>query len=589
MPEIEVTDPELLKALNAGSGGKEVTDPELLKQLNAAPSPAAALDDPYSARSTIGRVTSDIVTGLPDLAIKIHNAGLNPFTLPQRAGNALADYLTGTTTPAPAPVPEVGPYVRKAIGVPDLPEDAGPLRRYGEAAATMLGSVGTGAPAASRSLIRDVAAPLALSSAGGAVGGAVGGDTGALIGSVAGGLYPSARAQMASRGARPDAAEIAAAAERQGVKPTAGMLGDLNIQARERNLSGRPGAAGVISNARTSALDQMREAVARAIEERQALPAATPETADIHGVASAARAGGTDASSAAQTRLLEKVGPRTPVDVTDLYASLGRILNQTDPGSAAPVATRMGHIRDMAEQYRTLDTLQRGGPVDPNAPLAVPYEQFKDWRTALGRRMQNLDPVPGRFANQIYEDATTAMRDAATARGVHPQEFALAQDITKGQMRAGDIQEQFDRSLGDTMASAAGPRKFARWWSGMTPEEQARIGGAQAPTLADVSRLAGAYNYPTAQTGLTRAFGGQLADVGSRAVGAALGSLLGKTGLPGGYQIGAAAGAAGMTPINWLRAKMLEGGKTRAMAAGPRPMTIDDLIASMQAANIGAR
>ena len=566
----------------AGGGGG--FDPDAYLKQQAAPDKVKALDDPYSARSTIGRIATDIVTGLPDLAIKIQNAGLNPFTMPAR----VADRLLGTERKE-TPIPEIGPYVRSAIGVPDLPADASPLRRYGEGAATMLGSVGTGAPAASRSLLRDVAAPMATATAGGAAGSYLGGDTGALLGSLIGGVAPSFRAQMGASGARPDAAEIAAAAQRQGVTPTAGMVGDVNVQAQERALSGRPGATNVISNARGTALDQMREAVARAIEQRQALPAVTPETADIHGVATGARAGGSDVSSAVQQRLLERVGARTPVDVTDLYSALGRILNQTDPGTAAPIVSRMGHLRDMAEQSRLLDTMQRGGTPDPNAPLTVPYEQFKDWRTALGRRMQNLDPVPGRFSGQIYDEATQAMRNAATEAGVHPQEFSLAQDITRNQMRAGDIQEQFDRTLDNAMADAAGPRGFARWWASMTPQEQAAIGGAQTPALSDVSRLARAYNYPTSQTGLTRAFGGQLADLGSRAVGAAVGSLLSNTGIPGAGQVGAAVGSAGMTPINWLRARALEGSRARAMAAGPQPMTINDLIAAMQAANIGAR
>jgi hypothetical protein len=248
----------------------------------------------------------------------------------------------------------------------------------------------------------------------------------------------------------------------------------------------------------------------------------------------------------------------------------------------------MGHIRDMVEQSRMVQAAQ-GRPVDPNAPLTVPYEQFKDWRTALGRRMQGLDPVPGRFSNQIYDEATGAMRNTATAQGVHPQEFNLAQEITRNQMRAGDIQEQYDRSLGNIEMSAAGPRQFGRWWASLTPEEQASLAGSQNSAIADVVRLSRAYNYPTSQTGLTRAFGGQLADVGSRAIGGALGSLLSNTGIPGAGQVGAAIGTAGMTPINWLRARALEGNRASAMAGGARPVTIDDLIAALQAANIGAR
>jgi hypothetical protein len=541
----------------------------------AASDKIAALDDPYSARSTVGRVATDIITGIPDLAIKIQNAGLNPFTLPAR----VADKLLGTEQPT-TPIPEIGPYVRSAIGVPDLPQDASTVRRLGEAAATMVGSVGTGAPAASREIVRDVVKPMAGATVGGNVGGWVGGDTGSLLGSLIGGVGPSFAAQRGARGARPDATEIAEAAQRQSVTPTAGMVGDLTVQAQENALSGKRGSSGVISQARQTALEQMRAAAERGIEARQALPAATPETADIHNVATTARAQGTDVSSAAQQRLMDRVGPTRSVDVAPVIAEMERVRSTTDPGTYAPIDARVEYLRQML-------------PRDPQGNVTgstVDYQRFKDWRSGLGRRMNNLDPIPGRFSGGIYDAATGAMRDTATAAGVHPQEFALAQDITRNQMRANEIREVYDRTLGNVDQTAAGPRGFARWWNSLMPQEQAALAGPQNSVFADVARLSRAYNYPTGQTGLTRSLGGQLADLGDRAAGAAVGSLLSTTGIPGAGQAGAAAGAMGISPVrNWMRARALEGRRASAMARGPQPMTIDDLIGAMQAARIGAR
>lgn len=560
--------------------------------------------DPYSFVHTAGRVVSDAVLGIPDLFIKLQNAGLNPLEpgpMRELRQRAQAAGQPGLQT-------EFAPRVRSAVGIEELPPDASTARRLGEAGLTALvgtggggvvgalgraGTVGEALTGAGSALTRNVAVPIATATAGGKAGEvvseALGGDrdTGALLGSLAGGVAPSVRGQMAARGARPDAAEIAAAARRQGVTLTPGMVGDPSVQALENSLAGKGGSGGVITRGRNTALDQMRGAVERAIEERQALPAATPETADISNAAQTARAGGSDVSGAVQQRLMERVGPRTPVDTTDLYASLGRILNQTDPGTAAPVVSRMGHLRDMIEQARLRDAAARGGAGDPNAtvPLTVPYEQFKDWRTGLGRRMQNLDPVPGRFSGQIYDEATQAMRNAATEAGVHPQEFNLAQDVTRNQMRAADIQEAYDRTLGNVEQAAPGPRRFVQWWQGMTPQEQTAIAGSQQGALSDVARLSRAYNYPTNQTGLSRSLGGQLSDVTGRAVGAAFGSMSDAVGIPSG--VGAAAGTFGMTPLNWLRARALQA-RVPAMAGGPRPMTIDDLIAAMQAANIGA-
>lgn len=594
-----------LASAPAPSGGFDPDEYLKKKEAEAQPQPALGtgyfgrkvqeqMDDPYSMRSTIGRVATGIVGGIPDLAIKFQNAGLNPFDYVGKG----VDYVLGTDTQPKGRLPEITPLLRKATGTPELPEDASTARGLLEGAAQVAGSGGArgvgqaiqNAPTALAAIrpaaaaaTRNIVAPVIGSTVGGEVGGAIGGEKGALIGGLAGGLAPAARVmrQAATRaGARPDAPDIAAAAERQNVPTTAGMLGDLNVQAQERQLSGRPGAVDVISGARQSTQAGLRDAVQRAIEQRQALPGATPTTTDIHGVATQARAAGTDASNAAQARLMERVGPQAPVDVAPVLAEMERVARSTDPGTAAPIVARVQHLRDM------LPRDQQGNITG----TTVAYERFKDWRSALGKRLSGgIDPIQARHSRPIYDTATTAMRETATRSGVHPDEFNLAQDITRNQMRAGEITDVYDRSLGNTMAEAAGPRKFAAWWQGLSPQEQTAIAGGQRGNLADVARLAEAFNYPTSQTGLTRAFGGQLAELPARAVGAGLGGLLGNVlGIPGGTTIGAAIGSYGTQPINYLRARMLEGqGRRRNMLRDVRPVGIDELRGVLT--NIGAR
>jgi hypothetical protein len=557
-----------------------------------APDPYAA-PDPNGVNATVGRIASTVLTGLPDLAIKIQNAGLNPFDMPGR----IANKALGIEAPD-ASVPEVGPYVRAAAGVPEMPADASTTRKLLEGGAAAIASGGANAagqafkaapttlealrPAAA-ALTRGVIAPTVGSYYGGEVGGAVGGDTGALIGSLAGGLGPAARVtrQASTRaGAKPDAAAIAAIAERENIPTTAGLLGGPAVQAQEKALSGKPGAANVIRAARGDTLAGLRDAVQRAIEERQALPAVTPETADIHGVASKARAGGSDASSAAQARLMERVTPTAQVDVTPVLAELEAIRRETDPGTAAPIVARIEHLKEMFPRDA------QGNVISATAD----YQRFKDWRTGIGRRSQGLDPVPGRFNARIYEAATNAMKDTAVKAGVHPQEFDLAQGITRNQMRAGEITEQYDKTLGNTMADAAGPRGFAKWWYSMTPQEQTAIAGPQKQRFDDFARLSKEFNYPTSQTGLTQAVGSQVGEGAARVVGAGIGTLLGKKlGIPGGEAIGAAVGSYGKTPLNWLQAKMLEGqGRKRAMLQDVRPVSMDELRAALTAASRGA-
>ncbi len=87
MPEL-VTDPELLKQLNAPSG-QEVTDPAILAQLNGKPPPVQA--QPLSA----GDVLSGAITNLPGSAL---SAGENIYTAirhPLDTANALGNVASG--------------------------------------------------------------------------------------------------------------------------------------------------------------------------------------------------------------------------------------------------------------------------------------------------------------------------------------------------------------------------------------------------------------------------------------------------------------------------------------------------------------
>src|SRR4029077_10398669 len=85
-----------------------------------APSPEQP--DPYGANATIGRVATGVVGGVPDLAIKVQNAGLNPFDMP----GAVADKIMarfGYTPPEKTKIPEVTPLLSAATGPPGLPAE----------------------------------------------------------------------------------------------------------------------------------------------------------------------------------------------------------------------------------------------------------------------------------------------------------------------------------------------------------------------------------------------------------------------------------------------------------------------------------
>ena len=239
--------------------------------------PTPGEPDASGINATIGRVATGIIGGVPDMAIKVQNAGLNPFDMVGRG----VDKLMGN---APPPrIPEVTPLLRQATGTPELPEDASTARRALEGAATVAGGGGAqavgraiqAAPTAAAAVMpaaaaatRNIVAPLVGSEVGGKVGEKVGGEKGQVLGSLLGGMVSnvpgpsSAVERYYGRQARPDAPAIAAAAERQGITPTAGMLGNEKIQEVERAISGRgtlPMTNNPVVAARERTLVQMRE------------------------------------------------------------------------------------------------------------------------------------------------------------------------------------------------------------------------------------------------------------------------------------------------------------------------------------------
>jgi len=506
--------------------------------------------NPGGVSATTGRVITGAATGIPDLGIGLYNAGARATGNPD------------------SQVTPLGPQVNAALGGADMPADAGPLRKVLEAGGSAL--VGGGATSIARAamaaptwasaalpsvgaLFSSTVAPT-LGSSGGAKLGQMAAhkmgwdeETGSLIGSLLGGTaYPAGRAtyDQLRHGyyadkALPNAPDIAAAAERQGITPSAGMLGNDIIKSAEKNYSGDPGASNYTSNLRRGIREDIGAVIDRAAEARGSTnPNPTP--GDIgYDVAQIARLGVDDAnaqSSRGQQQLMTRIGPRTDTDVSGILAAMERIRNQTDPGTAAPIDARVNTMRQML-------------PRDPEGNIIstdVPYERVKDWRTNLRERSQGYDAVPGRFASQIYDETTGAMRDAGASQGVPPGYFdtvqgrtarltgeggpvqtlepisdvrdpmAAYQYVRQGEQAPGNLRTleatgnpAVGGALGDYIrmmanntintANSRGPVNFANRWEGMTQGARDVFGGPQQPALNDAATLARAYDYPPNQ------------------------------------------------------------------------------------------
>jgi hypothetical protein len=441
-----------------------------------APSPEQP--DPYGANATIGRVATGVVGGIPDLAIKVQNAGLNPFDM---IGHGV-DKLLGTGNPDPPRIPEITPLLRQATGTPELPQDASTTRRFLEGAATVAASGGAravgsaiqAAPTAAAAIVpaavatgRGIVAPVVGSEVVGNIGEKIGGEKGGVIGSVIGGglgSVPSPRSMVEryyGAHGRPDAPNIAAAARAENIPTTAGMLGNERIQDLEKAISGKGTAflSNPVVDARERTLVALREKADQAAADRGAThPMPTPgtigervlDTADQ--TAQALR----ERSSQGQQAMYDRIG-NAPVNIAPTYAALKQEIASTDPISARPMVQRLQALEQMIPRDRL------GRPVlGPNGEIGIPINAFKDWTGGLGRQTQTLEAVPGRHLDKIYGTARDAMRETAAQHGVSPAEFNAVQDTTRSLIGSGGPVKYFEK--------VAGKEGTAGQVGGMSPE-----------------------------------------------------------------------------------------------------------------------
>jgi hypothetical protein len=595
-----------------------------------------ALKDPESWSNTIGRIGSNALTMVPDTLLSIANM--------KSPAERIAEAVTGQSIPK-YQYPMLGPKLRAANNIAELPEDASTFRKIGESAAAGLpfGAAGAvraglaeGVGAGVGNLVRSTVTPAVKGYVGSEVGGAIGGEEGATIGGLIGGVAPSIgnirQMGYARRGA-PNAAETMAQADRLGIRPTAGMLGDDVIQARERLYANQGGPNSFTQNLRNDTQRNVLNSATDTAGQRGATGATAPATGEmISQIASDVTGREQAGSSARQQVLMDRIGPRTDTDVAPVLAQMDDIRNRTDPGTFRPIDRRIEDLRAM------LPRDELGNVTSTRAP----YEQVKDWRTNLRTHSQNADPVPGRYVGEINDATTAAMQDAATSSGVPVQDFRNVQARTRAVEGPGGVVETLEpmagregstaynyllpggesnparlrsfqalagsdprtpqvfgnymqHTVGETLGNQMAPssRQFANRVQSMDPEAARIIMGPQEQAFRDAAGLARAFDYRTNANGLGRTTGGLTGGLGKAymlgEVGSAIGSVFGNSGERAGRAIAMAA----PTAIRAIRERLMQGEVARRGFTGQplsgQPTSINDLLARISAAQASSQ
>jgi hypothetical protein len=603
--------------------------------------------DPYNADNTIGRVVAGAIGGIPDLAIGGYNAGARFIGSPK----SQAEYVT--------------PKMLANSGTAALPADAGLARQLLEAGGSAFLGGGAGAATGPLQAARvtaattgkaipiisttaRMAAPTVVPTVAGHYGGEGGAqigkllgdeETGRYIGSLLGGSVlaakPAAQSiihQLYAGEGRADAPQIAAAAARQGVTPTAGMLGNESILRLEQKRSGQAGAADVIQEARSNARNQIGAAADRSAVERGST-AAQPTEGTIGAKLSQAAGESAEslraASDARQSALTDRIGADTPVAVDPVRERGYSIM--TDPNARLMPTQRLAIDQRLTDELPPLITRNAGGdpiqqPIGTGGRMSdtAPYGDFAGFRTELGKSIERGGARQPATA-ELYPPATDVMREAAVRQGVDPRNFNNVNDMTRAIERTtpatpggpiGDyptlqryINEDPARAysylnsgyqnpnvpgileatghplvreiLGDQMRLVANqtinnpqggarrPAQYAEHYTGMEPESRAISLGDQLANVSDQVGLARALDIPPQQNGLTRSVGGQNESVGRMLVGQ---ETLGRAGgaIAGwpGELAGRIAGVLGMPAVRHLLGGILEGPTVRNALAG---------------------
>lgn len=506
------------------------------------------------------------------------------------------------------PIPEPGAVIRSRLGVPE--QAATPAQQNAELATEAISggapgivrSIARAAPgvvpkvvAGIRSLLTNVAAPVAGAQVGGEIGGQMFGETGRLAGSLIGGAGGQYAAGIPGRATRSlvdaydprqfrgdQATEVAQAGQKASVPLTFGSLANQEGVQLEKQLMPRSPGIEAQSN---RMLVGMQDRGRQLVEQRQQLPARTPGNAEVVDLAEQARVGGGDASGRAQQYLQDKAGQNAVITKPTEDALLA-LRNRMDPNDwNAQVKPR-------------LDALQQMNPIDPATGARIPYaryEQFKNWRSNLGKDLLDMKGLDSKYVGEVYDPATQGMKSTFVRAGGNPEAFDTAQEITRSQEAAGRLSELLRTTLHTEKSGNA--RQFANKIDNLVandPGELAKLEGNNPNSLKELGLLARRYDYSSVKGG-----GAKLVnDMPTRFSPAVMAGMAAHIAAPGaGAMFPLVVGMGVNKYLPSLEGKLYESQWARdRMAAPPQPPrgpqgpnSFDRVLSTLNAANLGSQ
>ena len=343
------------------------------------------------------------IIGGADLIGSGFNVGKHLLARAAPGVNAIPDYRTA---------PEL---LRNFTGAPDLPADASPIQRIIENTAALATNPKTAIAAFPRA---------AGSYVGGTIGNMVAGEPGQYVGSIAGGGFPEISGNLALRAAKPifggaQGPEVAAAGERQGIQPTAGMVGSPPLRWFEKAVGGAPVLGGPVKAAQervSTAMERIQQEIADRVYGGTGVPTGSTQTSIGEDLLSGARQGQANITQKASDETAQNradIGANQPTNLRPVYQGAAQNQFSTDPATYSGLTPYINNLIDLAVQSQTPKFQAVSGPMPAGY---APFERVASARSAVGEALPAFTGLSKGMADDLYSRLTSTMRDAATAK-----------------------------------------------------------------------------------------------------------------------------------------------------------------------------
>lgn len=286
---------------------------------------------------------------------------------------------------------------------------------------------------------------------------------------MAGGMTPSGITDSIETGARKAVSREGGdvtldAMDRLDIRPSIGLTGNQNASTLENAAAILPFFGSVSKNVQTGQIDQFGDIVKDTASKVR--PTGAVSKADDMMIGEQVRDISTSGLGRMKSNfgqredaLMSTIGARTPIDVTNTRKAITDMIPTVDPEMQGALQNELNLLDQMLVKNKTT-TMQpkasaildeMGNPVMTNAPVesvtatnTIPYEQFRSWRTNVGRRTDQPS-IKGGQSKNLYKAITQDLEGAADTAGVGDDfrtlmsEQANAYDDTLRLSEGGDI------------------------------------------------------------------------------------------------------------------------------------------------------